>query len=351
MMSRDTAAITLDDESLAMLLDEVSAMAACGRPLVPGLADLDDRSIGKLGRAANAVRASLAQGRSATESIAALSRTYKAPVRLAMEVMADTGSTDPIDETVRLIREANEDRHQLRFASINPMLNVIVAATILFFVMPWILVSLSEAELIKTSLSPSITEICQTFAQDFFLAAMVTISVIGLFAWVLYRGLSRSSSGVDRFRDHATFCRWIAIQVRSSNPADSQGDDRRELGRVIGASAEVVGPAFAESWAGVIRNLRGGATSLASLAMPTTTPDPVERCIAELVSGSRDSKLIAYDLRRLSDLYTQKSRRRRTWWTEILPRWVAWSLMIAIIVILLQAIVTPLLDVVSEVLR
>ena len=96
MMSTNAPASTLDDESLAMLLDEVSAMAAAGRPLVSGLADLDDTSMGKLGRAANAVRTSIAQGNSAAESIAALSNSYKAPLRVAMEVMAATGSTEPI---------------------------------------------------------------------------------------------------------------------------------------------------------------------------------------------------------------------------------------------------------------
>ena len=176
----------VDDESLAMLMEEVSAMAESGRPLIAGLAEIDDVSMGKLGRAAHSVLASLAQGNSAAESVAALSTRYKAPIRVAMEVMAATGSTEPIYDTVRLIREANERRHQIRFAAINPMLNVIVAVLIGFFVMPWILVCLSEAEMIKTAFSPTVSEIVQTFAQDFFLAATATTAVVGLFAALLY---------------------------------------------------------------------------------------------------------------------------------------------------------------------
>lgn len=349
MTSTKARATTLDDDSLAMLLDEVSAMAATGRPLASGLAGLDDSSMGKLRRATEAIRESIQRGESAAESIAALSGNFKAPIRVAMEVMTVTGSTEPIQEAVRLIRNSNEHRHEIRLASINPMLNVIVAATILFFVMPYILVSLSNAELIKTAYSPSIIEISRTFTQNVFLAAIATLAVIGLFAGVLYWGIPRSLCDVDNFRDHATFCRWLAIQLRTPSPSRSQTDGGLELGRVIEASAEVVGPAFAESWSSVIGNIRGGSKSVTSLAMPTETPDPVCGCIVDLVSGTRDSESISFDLRRLSELYTQKSLHYQAWWTTLFPRWVSWTVMVTIMVILLRAILMPLWEIVGEV--
>ncbi|MCS7469863.1 type II secretion system F family protein [Stieleria sp. ICT_E10.1] len=350
MTTADTPKINLDDDSLVMLLNEVSAMAASGRPLISGLADLDDASMGKIGRAARAVRSKIDRGEPASESIASLSRGYQTPLRVAMEVMARTGSTVPIDEAGRLIRQADESRRRIRFASINPVLNVIVSAAVLFFVMPWILVSLSESQLIRPAFAPSITEICQTFAQDFMLAAIATLIVVGLFSLVLYWGFSRSISGGSVYRDHATFCRWLAIQVSPPDrPAATNAGDL-ELGRLIQSAAEVAGPTFAASWAGVIEKIRGGTTSEPSLAMPADTPDPVSCCVADLVSGNRQAESIALDLGRLSDLYTQKSQRNQLWWTEMLPRLVTWMLMIAMMVILLQAIVKPLLDVVGEVL-
>ena len=349
MMSADTSKINLDDDSLVMLLNEVSAMAASGRPLISGLADLDDASMGKIGRAARAVRSKIDRGQSASESIASLSHTYQAPLRVAMEVMARTGTTVPIDEAGRLIRQANESRRRIRFASINPVLNSIVSAAVLFFVMPWILVSLSESQLIRPAFAPSVTEIFQAFAQDFLLAAIATLVVVALFSLVLYWGFSRSISGGSVYRDHATFCRWLAIQVSPPDrPAATNAGDL-ELGWLIRSAAEVVGPAFAASWAGAIEKIRGGTTSEASLTIPAGTPDPVGRCVADLVSGNRPAESIALDLQRLSDLYTQKSHRNQTWWTEMLPRLVTWVLMIGMMVVLLQAIVKPLLDVVGEV--
>ncbi|WP_233903462.1 type II secretion system F family protein [Stieleria maiorica] len=347
-MSADRPETTLDDESLAMLLDEVSAMATSKRPLISGLEDLDDASMGTIGRAANAVRAGLTGGKSAAESVAAVAGSYQSPIRLAMEVMATTGSTEPIDEAARLIRQTNEERRRVFLASINPILNVIVGATVVFFVMPWILVSLSQAELIKPAFAPSITEICQAFAQDFMLAAIATIVVVGLFSSALAWGLSRSRRGGDVFRDYATFCRWMALQI--SPTGRTQGSITAiEPGRLIQTAAEAVGPAWSSSWARVIDSVRGGATSQDTLAMPPDTPEPVRRCVLDLVTGRREGDRIAFDLRRLAELYVQKSKRFRSLWTEVLPRAMTWVLMIMMMVILLQAILMPLLKVVGEV--
>lgn len=347
--STKPANVTLDDESLLMLLDEVCAMAASGRSLVPALADLDDASMGKLGRAATAVRASLARGRSAAESIAELSMHYSTPIRIAMEVMAKTGSTKPIREAVRLIREANEDRRQLRLSSINPILNVIVAATVAFFVIPWMLVSLSEAELIKSTNSPTDSEILNRFAQNFALAATATVVLLAILLFGLFRVLSRVSGDAAALRGHATLCRWLAIQIRPPIRSQPQGSGNLETGRILEAAVAVTGPPLKDAWAGVIERIAAGAKSADALAFPAETPEPVCRCILDMVAGNRDAESIAFDLQSLGRLYSQRSRRKREWWIDVLPRWVSWALLIAIIVILLRAILMPLLHGVGEV--
>lgn len=116
MNSVNTTTPTIDDESLAMLLDEVCAVTSTGRSLSLGLADLDRAAMGKIGRAARTVRGRMEQGQSASVAIASLSHTYHAPIRGAMQVMARTGSTQPLRETVRLIRESNERRQQMGLA-------------------------------------------------------------------------------------------------------------------------------------------------------------------------------------------------------------------------------------------
>ncbi|MCO8125398.1 type II secretion system F family protein [Stieleria sp. TO1_6] len=348
-MTTTTSDVQLDDESLAMLLDEVVAMAAAERPLLSGLAELDDVAMGRVGRAAASVRSGIAQGRSAADSMADLSSQYQTPIRVAMETMAATGSTQPVHEVVRLIRQANQDRRQIRFAVINPILNVVVGSLILFFVMPWILVSLSEAELIKTSLSPTTIEICQSFAVNFSLAAVATVVVVGLFSVVLYWGMTRSHRHWGGYGDQATFCRWLAIQIAPTDQSAVHTIADRPSDQVIDAAARVVGASFADQWRGVIERIQGGTITATALEMPTSTPQPVQDCIIDLLAGKRTNQSIALDLRRLADLYTQKSSQHRNWWFNQFPRWVSWLIMIAIIVLLLRAILTPLLEVVGRV--
>ncbi|MBB3206836.1 type II secretory pathway component PulF [Rhodopirellula rubra] len=338
----------LDNDSLAMLLEEVSAMAGAGRSLVNGLADYNDRTMGKIGRAAKLVRTRIENGEPAATAMASLSEKYAAPIRVAMEMMAETGSTQPIYETVRLIRGANETRQQVRLSVINPMLNVIVAAVVTFFVLPWIMVSLSEAELIKTAFSPTVTEIWHTFARNFLLAATATIVVVGLFAAILYWNLTRSLRLSNTMQDYATFCRWVAMRVGLPHSSNANHAD---AGHVIEMAAEVVGPRFAESWSPAINNIRRGSQTSAALAMPDTAPEPVGQCVVDLVSGQRDGQSVALDMIRLSDLYGQTSRRRQNWWIDVVPRWVSAILMIAMMVIMLRTILLPLFDIVGEVAR
>lgn len=340
----------IDDESLAMLLDEVSAMAATGRALDLGLVDIEDAALGKFGKAARQVRSGIARGEQACDVIAALSPRYREPIRVAMHVMAETGSTEPIDEAVRLIRDANEHRQQMWLAAINPMINVVIAATVLFFVMPMLLVSIAQAELIKPAFAPSVREIQQTFASNFMLAAGACVIVIGLFAGLLYWMLTRSVRGINTARDHATFCRWLAMQVTCS-VATQRVAGELTIDKIMDSAATVVGVPFREAWSQSIENVRAGACTSDAIAMPPQTPEPIGDCVVDLVSGRRDGESVAVDLRQLSEQYQQQSLRHRAWWINVLPRWIAGAVMLAIIVVMLKTMAAPLFDVIGKELR
>lgn len=342
MNSVTTTSPTIDDESLAMLLDEVCAVAATGQSLTLGLADLDRAAMGKIGRAAQTVRNRMEQGQSACLAIASLSNTYQAPIRGAMQVMARTGSTQPLRETVRLIRETSQQRQQMWLAIINPLLSVVVAATILFLVVPWILISLSEAELIKTAFSPTSLEISRAFAQHFLLAVAITIAAIASVAAMLYAWQRRASRDSDAASDGAIFCRWLAMQIGEPNQPV-------EAGRAIETAAEVVGPHYAAAWAPAVDAVRGGGQTDNTLFIPVVATGPVRQCVVDLVAARRDRESIASDLQELGELYAAESNRHRQWWIETVPKWIAAILMIAVILILIQTIVAPLFDVLSEI--
>lgn len=340
--ARDQAG-TLDDESLAMLLDEVIAMVRAGRPLTAGLADLDDRALGKVGRAARTMRQSLDQGRNVSDSMAALSLQYQSPLTTAMQIMMRTGSTTPMHETVRLIRQSTEERRQLRLRSIGPLLNLLVGATVVFCVIPWILVTLSEAELIKTALSPTVRQICETFATNAVLALIVTLVVVGLLTWLFYGVLKTASAGAGRLKDHATFCRWLAMQIGP----DHNGNES-QMATVVSSAAEVVGPTFAESWAPTVDRIQSGAVSQEALSIPVGTPDPVATCVQHLVAGSARPETIALDLTQLGELFSQQYHQHRSWWVDRFPFWVTGTLLVIMIIVLLRVILMPIFDVIGD---
>ncbi|MEO9593368.1 type II secretion system F family protein [Rhodopirellula bahusiensis] len=327
----------LNDESLALLLEEVSAMANSGRSLVSGLAGLNDAALGRLGRAAEFVRVRVKQGQSPSVAMASLSLPYQTPIRIAMQIMAETGSTQPIHETVRLIRQREDQRRRVWLAAINPLLNMLVASVVVFFVLPWILVSISESEPVTSPFAPSIAEICEAFAMNYALAAVVVIGVLACFAVWMHWGIRRSIQRAQPSRVLATFCRWLAIQIEIPSA-------NIDTARAIECAAEVAASGAPGGWKTVASNVRGGATSEHSLEIPEETPTPIKECVVDLVGGKRDPESIAHDLRGLSELHEQKANQQQSWWLQNVPHWIAWILMIAIIIVLLQAAISPLLD-------
>ncbi|WP_436717837.1 type II secretion system F family protein [Roseiconus lacunae] len=340
----------LDDESFAMLLDEVSAMAAAGRSVIGGLAELDDRSLGKLGRAAQLVRARLIQGAPMADAIASLSGSYQTPVRLAIETMSRTGSTEPVRETVRLIREANEDRRRFRLAAINPTINVILAALVAFFVLPLILITTAELEPIKSRLSPTGLEIGRLFARNFALSAVATLAAVGVLTGLLYWAFRRINHAQKEYQNDATFCRWLALQI---DPPHTDANQHQQaamtepsgLAQAIETSATVIGEGYAQQWQPTAKAVAAGAVTEPSLAIPKDAPDLLRQCVVELATGQRSPTAIGIDLRRVAEFYAQKARRYRSWWVDFVLRAISIVLMLGVIFILIRSIWLPLSEV------
>jgi len=324
-----------------MLLEEVSAMAASGRSLVSGLAGLNDVALGRLGRAAEFVRARVKHGQSPSVAMASLSLPYQTPIRIAMQIMAETGSTAAIHETARLIRQREDQRRQVWLAAINPILNMLVAAVVAFFVLPWILISIAESQHIASPFAPSVEQIAQTFVQHYLFAALIVIVILACFAAWMNWGIRRSIRHAQPSRHLATFCRWLAIQIEIPNA-------NIDTARAIDSAAEVAVSDTPALWRTVATNVRAGATSEQLLDFPPDTPAPVKECVVDLVTGKRDADLIAHDLRKLSELHDERANRQQSWWLQNVPHWIAWIVMIAIIIVLLRTAISPLLNAIGE---
>jgi len=316
-------------------------MAASGRSLVSGLAGLNDVALGRLGRAAEFVRARVKHGQSPSVAMASLSLPYQTPIRIAMQIMAETGSTAAIHETARLIRQREDQRRQVWLAAINPILNMLVAAVVAFFVLPWILISIAESQHIASPFAPSVEQIAQTFVQHYLFAALIVIVILACFAAWMNWGIRRSIRHAQPSRHLATFCRWLAIQIEIPNA-------NIDTARAIDSAAEVAVSDTPALWRTVATNVRAGATSEQLLDFPPDTPAPVKECVVDLVTGKRDADLIAHDLRKLSELHDERANRQQSWWLQNVPHWIAWIVMIAIIIVLLRTAISPLLNAIGE---
>lgn len=313
-------------------------MVRSGRSLTAGWFHFEDAGMSNMARAANLVLARTERGESVADAIAGLSPTYETPIRLAIETTEKTGSVDPVIETIAMIRRRNRHRRRVRFALLGPMLNVIVAVTLTMFVVPWLLTAISKTEPIAMANAPLLLEACRRLTNHFLLSGAIALILIGVMVGVLYFYLGKAKNRVDRFADHSMFSRWLAMMVES----------KQDVAQAVDCSAAAVGESFLASWQTAAQNIRTGANASHSIAMPSGTPDLLQRCVVDLVAGSRHGDAIATDLRQLATLYDQQSETRFALTLVKIPRLVGNLIVIAIIVFLLRITMIPLLDMIEQ---
>ena len=122
-------------------------------------------------------------------------------------------------------------------------------------------------------------------------SVIVTLVVVGLLALLLHGVLKTATSGIGPLKDHATFCRWLAMQI-----SPDQVGDGAQMAAVVASAADVVSPSFANDWAPTVDRIRSGAVSKDALSVPEETPDQVAACIQHLVSGSTKPDDVALDI-------------------------------------------------------
>lgn len=322
----------LGEEALAVLLDEVAAMAASGRSIGFGLTRLEHRALGPLGQAASQIRKRLADGELAEDAISTVSSNYRAPVRSAIRLLHRTGSPDAIIETGRLIRESARERQRERVTFVGSLIHLLLSVTIFFAVLPWMIVSLSETEW-QTGISDGIVDLSRRVCNNMPLTlAFIAIAVVAiLLAWMMVRRLL-SHNGLQA---SAVLCRWLAVQLNAS--PESAGDD---VSFLVSASAEAAGTSA--DWMPVVEAIQSGATSQQGLRFPATATEPMCKVITQLASGQVRGRAAAADLSKLASLYERQNSIRSHLWTYGLPRLLTFGVMLLLILTLMFVIVRPL---------
>jgi type II secretory pathway component PulF len=332
---------SLDAPSLAILLEEVSAMTAARRSLLSGLTLFSDMSLGKIGRAAKFVCAKLDQGYGPADSIAPLSTEYGATIRTAFDVVSRTGSNEAIDQIVNTIHEEEQSKRDLRIAIVNPLITVLLAGAILYWVIPQILAVDAAGQRMKDGLERSVPAILDKFESDYWWWIGAVAVGLGLLGGLMYWAIVRLQRRTLELANQASFCRWMAFMVGSSS----------DLSTSIEAASSVVGPKHAKSWSDSARQVRGGAQSIESLHIPGDVPADVGQCIADLASHQRPADEVAVDLKALSQLYHQRSMSRRRLGIEVVPRLISSVVAVLAILLIVKTAIRPLLDAVEQVAR
>jgi type II secretory pathway component PulF len=331
----------LDPSSLAKLLDEVSAMTAARRSLVSGLTDFGDLSLGKIGRAAKFICSRLNQGCTVADSIVPLSGRYGSTVRTTFDLVSRTGTTKAIDQIVQMIREEEQAKRDLRIAIIQPLISVLVAAAILFWVIPQLLIVDASGQRMKDGLEHPIKPILENYQSEFWW--WIIVSVIGfiLLGFLVGWAIRRMRHRVVGLKHQATFCRWMALMVGSNT----------DLATSIEAASSVVGSKGAAAWSVSANQVRGGAQSIESLKIPENVSEKVGQCLADLASHRRGVDEVAKDLDALSELYQHQSMFRQRFRIEIIPKIISMVVAVVTISVVVKTAIKPLLDAVEQVAR
>lgn len=329
----------LADKPLAMLLEEVAAMAKAGRSLsrLPNvLAEMPSRG---LQRAAIQIDQGLNQGVSADEAISSLSTEHQPAVHAAMEWMSESGSSDAVYEVAKQIRQQNEWKVNVLSSAVGPTVAVFITATLLFFMLPILSSSFGSFE------RPAIDQTSLTSGSRLAFALVGTLSLVSLFLAASWAGTRLLMRRAQQFAATGYLCHWLAFQLASPTQLAKPVD----LARLVERAASAAGGEQAALWRECIQRLRDGAVSADALAMPTQTPDAVKVCLTDLASGSRSPTDIAFDLQQIGSLQLQKADWNAAWLGQSLARWLSWLIMIITILYMLIVIIQPVVTLFNEV--
>jgi hypothetical protein len=345
MKSSTTPETSPSEEALMLLLSEVANLVASKKPLSTGLKLYEDVSLGDLGNAAKSIRHNLEQGKNLTESFNDIAGQYQTAIRSTLQVVIETRSCEPLYLLVDSIRQSTEERKQTRLAAIAPLFNAIIAAIILFSILPFIIQSTADAGLLP--FDGVVRGVAQSLTKNPRIAGACGLIFVSGLTFVVVFLANRLNFKGRFYRDYAVFSRWIATQLQptialSDCAQDSPKQGQPDLPTIITLSAEVAG--VSEQWSDVPEKLRQGYLSADELAIPTTCPDLLRQCLIDLASGTRHPDAVADDLKSLSEIYQSRSNYQGQWSRIWAPQIIGWALIIIVMIILFQVILYPVLE-------
>ena len=354
MSSSQSDGTKLTDEAQILLLSEVADMVASRRSLSNGLKLFENDSRAALGGAAKSIRENLEAGQTLPEAFGGITGRYSTAIQSTLRVVVATRSSELIYMLVALIRENSAERKQARLAAIGPFLQALISAVILFFVLPFVIESMASADLISADGYPLIARISEWLVIHRTAAAFAGLGLILILCGAFVRLAKHVTWKGQHYKNYAIFSRWLAAQLQMPSghlekPEISQAFGQPDLGTTIITAAEVAG--LSEQWFECLERIREGYTALEELRIPEGCPGGVSQCVVELAKGTRAKDSIATDLRGVSELYQRRANHHGRLTLQVIPQIASWGLMVFMMVMMLQAIILPLMEMLGGIVK
>ena len=212
--------MNLTARQFSLLLDEVAAMARANRPLVIGLAELNHRSLGRIGRAAGKLAKQMESGQSPEVAIQQIGGKLGVQAAAAMRAMQTTGSSEPVAQLAETLRRQSDMRMQMIAGLIYPLITALVAYAIISLVMTTLVIDHWPTEILGMKGSIRFIGSCVWLRSHFWVPPLVLCVFCSLF--VIARRLRLVDLGwlnvSATYQAWSTFCDLLAVQINANLP-------------------------------------------------------------------------------------------------------------------------------------
>lgn len=306
------ATLGLNPREHAALLEEVAAMMAAQRPLVPGLRTLEDQHLGRIGRAASLLRAQLEQGSSVEDALQSLDSRTGPQLAAALRMAVIRGDAEPLYRLAALLRRRRELAVATRVAMLYPIMLLVLGYAVLVLVFAPLVTQDQTAVVLWPA---GVVAVGRWLIAFWYLPPLLAV-LLGVLVWRVTRDTRWSPQTLlpGRFGRLALFCQTVAMQIDVEVPQPSAMRAAAEIGgdRRLRLAAE----SLAE------RLERGEADTMESGAVTGSRRAfaPLPPMLVWLLrhGGQLGGEIVAAQLRGLSQWYEQRERVQR-------QRWMRWG--------------------------
>jgi type II secretory pathway component PulF len=276
-------------------------MARADQPLAVGLAELNHRSLGRIGQAAGLLSRRLEAGQSADVAIQEISGRFGPQAAAALRSMQLTGSVEPVAQLAETLRRQSYMRMQWIAGLIYPLITVLAAYLLLSTLMTSLVIEHWPSEIVGKKDSTQFIAFCVWLRKNFWLPPVAFIAIVSAIWLARHNGWFSGTPFGKSPNDlaWANFCNMLAVHVTANVP----------LADALPLAGYATGSRFVRHQA---RLASENDTSIAS-EMP-----PMIQWLLKNASQYSVSET-AHQLRVLGDWYQHKALRRTQFWIRYVP--------------------------------